>query len=179
MTSAPYTRDAPQISLRLEPGLAEALDQLRRPGADSRAEMARLLIRRGLAAVAEEAGRPLAPPAEQLDRDAFVSLVHGLVLTLSTVLAAHEPHDPVATVLAARGVETAARGWADDRAASYGLGLAPAERLAQLVDSLTVLVRTAPPADRLPLWGQAIDAVSARSREDYAVLTGDKIGAQA
>ncbi len=178
---ATYTADSPQVNVKLEPELDDALRQLMAGnGVRSRGEMARLLIRRGIRAVAEEASalppppaddRPPLTPAQVVERGAY------LVEQLSDLLARSERTDPVRSVVLARGVEKAARGWADDRAAVHGVGLSRDERLAELVDSLTVLARTAPPAECVSLWHAVLGAVTARSREDYQAVTGERLAA--
>ncbi len=173
-----YTKDSAQVGVRLEPELDEALTQLASGNSVGRPEMARLLMRRGIRAVAEDAGRlpttpsvePLAP-AQAAERGAY------LVEQLSDLLARFERTDPVRAVVLARGVERAARGWADDRAATHGIGLSRDERLAELVDSLVVLVRTAPPAECVSLWNAVLGAVTARAAEDYQAITGERLAA--
>jgi hypothetical protein len=162
--SGPYTKDSPQVAIRLEPELDEALEQaMRREGVTVRGEMVRRLMKRGLASLAD--GAPLATPGA-LPRDAFAERAQAHVQALSDLLARQEGTDPAGALLAARGVEDAVRRWSDDRAGAYGLGLSADERMAQLVDSVTVLVRTTPTAERLSLWEALEGAVRARVQED-------------
>lgn len=176
-STATYSPSSPQVNVKLEPELDEALRQLMEGnGITSRGEMARLLLRRGILAVAQDAGQLPQPPVERPPLTTAQAAERGayVVEQLSDLLARLETTDPVGAVVLARGVERAARGWADDRAASHGVGLSRDERLADLADSLAVVVRTAPVGERLPLWTAALGTVNARAREDYEALTGDR-----
>jgi len=171
--SGPYTKDAPQVGVRLEPELDEALSQLAQGNGMGRPEMARLLMRRGILAVSGDGAAGARP---ELSREQAAARGEYAVEQLSELLARFEQTDPIGAVVLARGVEASARGWADSRATTHGIGLSRDQRLADLLDSLVVLVRTAPPADQVPLWTAVLGAVTARSREDYEALTGDRIG---
>jgi hypothetical protein len=161
------------LTLRVEQEVLDNVPALQTAlGARDRSDALRQALEVGFSTVLSRQEDPV-PEPQALPRDVFAQHIAAHMNALSAVLDQQKTQDPVGAVLAARGVESAARGWADARAATVGVGLSGEERVAQLVDSLVVLVRSAPEPDRLPLWQAVLGAVTARSREDYADLTGD------
>lgn len=94
------------LRARVEPDLVRAVEQLQRGNnIRSQGEMVRLLIRRGIRAVAEEQDRRL-PPA--LSRDEYAQRAAGFMEALSDLLARIEAHDQDGAVLLAGAIRSAA-----------------------------------------------------------------------
>ncbi len=94
------------LRARVEPELVEAVEQLRAGnGLSSQGEMVRLLVRRGIRAVAQEAETPLREP---LSREEYAQRAAGLMEALSDLLARVESHDAEGALLLAGAVREAA-----------------------------------------------------------------------
>lgn len=107
------------LRARVEPQLAEAVEQLQRGnGIRSQGEMVRLLVRRGIRAVAEEQQRPLGPP---LTRHDYQQRAYGFMEALSDLIARVETHDPAGAVSLAEAVRTAAFRYEQDLKARHGV----------------------------------------------------------
>lgn len=157
------------LQVRAEGALVEALDQLAAGNGVKRSEMARLLMRRGMRAVAEDSDGAAREPLGvrgAVSREATVARAEYLMELLSGLAHELEELDPIASWLLVRSIERSAHEWLSPRQG-------PTQRLAELLENVTALVEAQPPGERLGLWSVLLNYTTERSRRDYDAMTGD------
>jgi ribonuclease D len=95
-----------RLAARVEPELVEAVEQLRTGnGIESQSDMVRLLIRRGVRAVADE-DRPRTVK-QPLNQEQYAERAQALMEALSDLFARVESHDPEGALLLAGDARSA------------------------------------------------------------------------
>lgn len=103
-----------RLSARVEPKLVEAVNELANVNEETQGEMVRLLVRRGIRGVQEDAGRPISPHLPSRD----VVLVQ--IGALNDVLALVADRDPREAIRLAMDTSVAFSKWAEAEAENLG-----------------------------------------------------------
>lgn len=155
------------LRARVEPELVQAVEQLRvGNGLSSQGEMVRLLVRRGIRAVAQESDKPLREP---LSREEYAQRAAGFMEALSDLISRVESHDREGAALLTAAVSTACWEWQSDRLSRTELLAEALQRVADVVDG------EEDAKQRGDLWRTAMSHVKENAKRDYEKTTGKKV----
>ncbi len=87
------TAEKTVVSVRFETELVQAIDQLARGNNEDRAEMVRLLVRRGMRALVDEARKRVSVAAPDMSRHGYDQRAEAFMEALSDLLAKMAEHD--------------------------------------------------------------------------------------
>lgn len=87
------TAEKTVVSVRFETELVEAVEQLAKGNNEDRAEMVRLLVRRGIRAVVDESQKRASVAAPNMSREGYEQRAEAFMEALSDLLAKYAEHD--------------------------------------------------------------------------------------